>query len=332
MVIITYQEIKKLIGNVYSDDGVQIICKHDPFMGEKSFALCMIGNILALLDREVVNDKFLIHYFQGLLALSNTESQHYENFLDEFASNDEIKENALKGEKLTVQDKRVLEEIFQSNLGEYTAKSDYQKCCYSAMRAFSIAAYCILLKDISFHVGSIDIIADIDDEVQRINIDKTDEKDDIIIVEWHSTNKINNIYMLYRYRYPGLDDASVLDLVAADVIEEDYYFKDERFPIAPSILVRQYCAIIEHEVNEIIQLTNLDNVPSKHLMWYNMKEYVRDNNIELDYETFELNDLLDDLYHLRNKASHGEIITKEEYNVVFHYKQYGLFDALSKKT
>lgn len=58
-----------------------------------------------------------------------------------------------------------------------------------------------------------------------------------------------------------LDKASILDLVAADVIEGDYYFKDERFSIAPSILTKQYCSIIEHEVNEIIQLLNLPNKP-----------------------------------------------------------------------
>lgn len=55
--------------------------------------------------------------------------------------------------------------------------------------------------------------------------------------------------MLYKNQYSGLDKASILDLVAADVIEEDYYFKDERFSIAPSILTKQYCSIIEHEVN-----------------------------------------------------------------------------------
>lgn len=107
---------------------------------------------------------------------------------------------------------------------------------------------------IDFHIKHIDMIADLDDELDSIQIYESSDPIDVIIVDWHSSNKINSIYMLYKNQYSGLDKSSILDLVSADVIEEDYYYKDERFSIAPSILTKQYCAIIEHEVNEIIQL------------------------------------------------------------------------------
>lgn len=71
--------------------------------------------------------------------------------------------------------------------------------------------------------------------------------------------------MLYKTQYCGLSNSSILDLVSADVIEEEYYLKDERFTIAPSILMKQYLSIIEREVNDIIQLSNLENTPTKHL-------------------------------------------------------------------
>lgn len=116
--------------------------------------------------------------------------------------------------------------------------------------------------------------------------------------------------MLYKTKYGGLDDATVLDLVAADVIEEDYYLKDDRFSIAPSILIKQYCAIIEHEVNEIIQLINIPGKPSKHLMWKKMKEYNADNEIDIDGTGFELIDAFEDLHELRNKAAHGLLLPK----------------------
>lgn len=137
------------------------------------------------------------------------------------------------------------------------------------------------------------------------------------------------MYMLYKTQYVGLDISSILDLVAADVIVEDYYFKDERFSIAPSILVKQYCSIIEHEVNEIIQALNFDDKPDGHLIWKKMKLYVIDHDIDLDSTSFDLKDLLEDLHDLRNKAVHGDVITKEEYQIISQYKNEDLFNGLS---
>jgi hypothetical protein len=76
------------------------------------------------------------------------------------------------------------------------------------------------------------MIANLDDELESIQLYESPSPVDIIIVDWHSSNKINSIYMLYKNQYAGLDKASILDLVSADVIEEDYYYKDERFSIA----------------------------------------------------------------------------------------------------
>lgn len=331
MEIITESEIEEYTKKVFIDNGETIVGKHTVFNGEKDFTLCMIEQTLGLLEREEINDKFIIQYLQGLISLSQDQSHHYEEYLKAFAPNDKVREVAMSGEKLSRYEKKVLEEMMKSNLGEYMMKGEYQSCCYSAMKAFLITSYCILLKNIDFSISNIDMIADLDDELQTINIYKADNEEDVLLVQWHSTNKINSMYMLYKTQYIGLDKSSILDLVAADVIEEDYYFKDERFSIAPSILVRQYCSIIEHEVNEIIQLLNFDDKPDKHLMWNKMKLYVNDHDIDLDSTSFELKDLLEDLHVLRNKAAHGDVITKEEYQVISGYKCEGLFIGLSTK-
>lgn len=329
MIIIPLQEIKELIKGCYIDDGEEILVKHSVYEGEREFALVLIEKCLGLLSRNTVNDNYVIQYLQGLLSLTIEENAHYESYLNTFVEDREVRRVALEKERLRVQDLRVLKELMSTNMAEYLMKGEYQSCCYSAMTAFFLTMYCILLKKIDFVIGHIDMIADLDDELDCIKIYEAKEQQDFIIVEWHSTNKINSMYMLYKNQFAGLEKESVLDLVAADVIEEDYYYKDERFSIAPSILVKQYCSIIEHEINAIIQLLNLPNKPNRHLMWNKMKIYVKENSIELTSTSYELQEVLEALHDLRNKAAHGEVITKEEYAVVSNFKNLGLFAGIS---
>lgn len=174
------------------------------------------------------------------------------------------------------------------------------------------------------------MIVDIDDSLLTINVFEGKVDTTPIIVDWHSTNKINSIYMLYKTQYMGLEKETILDLVSADVIEEDYYLQDERFTIAPSLLVKQYCAIIEHEVNAIIQILNYNDKPTKHLMWGAMKAYVKQHQIKISFITDDLDDVLEDLHPLRNKAMHGEVISNEEYKIVQKYKV-SLFPGISQE-
>ena len=327
--IIPYSEIQEILKDCYVNDGKKLRVKHSVYNGEREFAIAQIEMCMGLLSEEPINDKFIVQYLQGLLSLTNPESNHYEAFLNIVSEDDSLKEKALTGERLSENEIAIVRELMQTNMAEYTMKGEYQRCCYTAMLAFFQTAYCILEKRIGFYVKHIDMIADLDDELDSIQLYESSEPTDVIIVDWHSSNKINSIYMLYKNQYSGLDKASILDLVSADVIEEDYYYKDERFSIAPSILTKQYCAIIEHEVNEIIQLLNLPNKPQKHLMWRKMKEYVKDNNIDLSATNFSLSDVLEDLYDLRNKGAHGDVITKDEYKIISQYKNLGLFDGIS---
>ena len=62
-----------------------------------------------------------------------------------------------------------------------------------------------------------------------------------------------------------------------------------------------------------------------------MKKYVKKNNIELDSANFYLNDLLEEWHWLRNKASHGQEITKIEYQKISRYLSEGIFQAISQK-
>jgi len=330
MLTITYREIYERCKGLYWDDG-EIVVKHACFKGEKEFAMCMIANILALLERESINDEFIIYYLQDLIDLSKENSNCYEEFLKLFSTNDNIIGSALSGERLSKYERKLLKEMMMSNLGEYMMKSNYQSCCYSAMKNFFITTYCILCNNIDFDIEAIDMIVDLDDELEKINVFPSEDETNFIIVNWESRNKINDMYMLYKTQYLGLDNFSILELVSADVIAEEYYYKDERFSIAPSILIKQYCSIVEHEINEIIQLLNYSDRPVEHLMWNDMKKYVKYHEIELESISFDLNDLLNEWHGLRNKASHGEMITKKEYKKISKYLTDELFQAISQK-
>lgn len=330
MLTITYMEIEELCKGIYWDDG-QIVTKHNPDKGEKEFAMCMIVNILALLEREKINDEFIIQYLQGLLSLSKENSNEHELYLNTVGADNNTKKRALRGQRLSKYERKLLAEMMRSNLGEYLMKGSYQNCCYSAMKVFMITTYCILCNNIDSYIKAIDMIVDLDDELVKINVFFSDSEINNIFLNWESKNKINDMYTLYKTQYLGLDNSSILELVSADVIEEDYYYKDERFTIAPSILVKQYCSIVEHEINEIIQLINLPDKPNEHLMWWNMKKYIKDHNIDLESTSFELSDMLNDWHPLRNDSSHGEIITNDRYKIISKYKNQGLFEGISAK-
>lgn len=331
MIIITEREIEEHIKDLYTDCGNEIISKHNPINGERDFLLCMIEQSIALLNRKVINDERLIIYAQSMISAANEEMREYNVFLKAIYDDDKIYEKAQKGVRLTADERRIIQEMILSNLGEYTLKSDDQICCYTAMKAFLTGLYCILMNQEKFNkIGHVDLIADLDDELQSIKIFEADEDQEAIIIQWYSTNKINSMYTLYKTTYTGLEPESILDLVSADVIEEEYYFKDDRFTIAPSILMKQYLSIIEREVNIIIHLSGNSN--GEHLNWYDMKNRVRKKGIDIDYLSFKLYKALDDLYKYRNGTMHGEIdITCDDYEVLLKYKQDNLFKGLSIK-
>ena len=63
-----------------------------------------------------------------------------------------------------------------------------------------------------------------------------------------------------------------------------------------------------------------------------MKNRVRKKGINIDYLPYKLHEALDDLYQFRNHSMHGETdITKEDYEILYKYKNHELFKGLSVK-
>lgn len=127
--------------------------------------------------------------------------------------------------QLTTSERKIIYELLSCNYNEYLMKNDNVSCCYSAMKAFSITAYCIIAKGFSENISNIDITVDIYDTVQCISLKINTIDSDSIIIDWHSTNKINDLYMLYKTQYCGLSNSSILDLVSADVYRRRILFE-----------------------------------------------------------------------------------------------------------
>ena len=328
---ISEPEISAYTKNLFMVSNQQIVGKTNPFNGERAFVLCSLEQLIGLLSFTTINDQMIIQHTKNLLRSSNGINE-YQTFLNYMSPSQSITERALSFPKLTTSERQIINELLISNYNEYLMKSDYVRCCYSAMNAFLVTAYCIITRGIDVSISDIDITVDIYDTVQNITLNTTNSPNKAIYIDWHSTNRINDLYMLYKTQYCGLTDASILDLVSADVIEEEYYLKDDRFTIAPSILMKQYLSIIEREVNEIIQLSGLENIPKKHLNWYDMKNLVRKRGINIDFLPYKLYEPLDELYQFRNSSMHGETdISKEDYEILCKYKNQELFKGLSIK-
>ena len=331
IITISEDEISTYTEDIYRISSSQVIGKTDPFNGERAFILCNLEQSIGLLSFTPKKDKMIIQHTKNLIRATNG-IEEYQTFLKYMSPSLSITQRALSLPQLTTYERKLLHELMMSNYNEYLTKSDFVKCCYSAMNAFLITAYCIVSKGIEKDISTIDITVDIYDTVQNISLTPNTDNSNFVYVDWHSINRINDLYMLYKAQYCGLTNASILDLVSADVIEEEYYLKDERFTIAPSILMKQYLSIIEREVNEIIVLSGFNPNPDQHLNWYDMKNRVRKRGIDIDYLPYKLHEALDDLYPFRNHSMHGETdITKEDYLILCKYKNQELFKGLSVK-
>ena len=80
---ISSDEIDSITHEMFFDYTDEIIGKSNPLNGERSFVLCIIEQIVALLKRDSKDDKMIITHIQTLLraSLSHNEYQNYLKFI-----------------------------------------------------------------------------------------------------------------------------------------------------------------------------------------------------------------------------------------------------------
>ncbi|MCB2295668.1 hypothetical protein LGK95_19515 [Clostridium algoriphilum] len=337
--MITWEPINKKIDGIYLDSNNMIVPRHNYLTGSKNYALATLEQLIGHLSRKNINDNMVRFLSTSLLELTEKgESRYYEVIKEVFdmtgsyeeKSDDVIEQVKVKFSKntLTLPENVVLNEISSMNYNEYLFKSDYEKCDYAAMKTLSMLAYQIILQGLQKYIDSVEIFVATNGEISSWEYSYSDEQSEHIWFKWTSLDKIDYYYSIYEVHCCGLKEDSMLDLASADAVEEQFTTGHNRI-LSYNMLAKQYCGVIEQEINEIIQLVDSRNKPRKHLMWYEMMMYVRKHNIELISGLFTLNEMLENLYETRNLSSHGEKISKENYDKIKYYKGHQLFELLS---
>lgn len=337
--MLNWEPINDSIDGEYLDNKLGIIPRHNYITGLKNYVLATLEQLIGNLNRPNINDDMIKFLSSSLYTVAKEGNKRYFEVIREVYEVAPIEENLeeiLKKVKdnyskniLTEPECIVLTEISSMNYNEYLMKSDYQRCDYSAMLTLSRLAYQIILQGLDRYIKSVDVFVDTDGVLSSWRFDYSDKKNQNIWIEWIPLDKVDFYYTIYQTNCGGLSNNSMWDLASADSVDEQFENEDGKKTVSYNMPYKQYCGVIEQEINEIIQLSNVKNKPTQHLMWYDMKEFVKANKIQFVEGTFSFNKMLQDLYWPRNLSSHGEKITKEQYDKLKFYKEQQLFELIS---
>lgn len=301
--------------------------KHGIFTGEKDFALCILETMLTNLKKKTVDDIKLINNAKILNSLIvDTNHNFYITIINHCSPNKIIKKYGLstlksKDTLLTQDNKRHLKAISTLIIFDYLTLGNYERVDYPALNLIILTVYTLLVLNLNIKYNFVSMNVDIYDKFENIIIKELDEDESIwenLIIDLDYENQVYASYSSYRNSLLGLKDTSVAEITSAILMENEFY-EDERFTASYGMLAKQYCSIIETEVNDLIQILNLPNKPTSHLMWNSMKKYIKDNNINLIDSNLKLYNILDELHDIRNRSAHGEIITREDYEILKTY-------------
>lgn len=350
------------ITGLYEEKNNYIIPKHNYITGERNlcfaFLEMMIGNI------EVLKNVNAIEYFlDDLLRLLNDNGLDYLDLVENLLRNlmgltsqeineakDVINKN-FSDQRLSKYERQFMLNIIRSLKADFMFKGDFENLDYDAIKVYLHLAYRLLDEQIEQYISDITLYVGMNGILEKYEYVLTEDYNENIMVDWMPQATIDHYYSIYKAKYKGLRDSSILELAYLQTKEDALKNSRDRMPTYRS-LTNEYFGIIEQEINEIINLTGLRN-STKHLMWWDMKEFVKDNNIDLvstgnllnsanlgiqNSETTELENkavdnvlysILENLRVERNDASHGEELEREDFEKILELKNNQFFEFIS---
>ncbi|MFB5285154.1 SEC-C domain-containing protein [Peribacillus sp. Hz7] len=282
-----YTPYKNLI--IHEED--LLIPSHNLTESKKSFVLALLEQLIYELKKESPSDKIIQCLSSKIFFLSD------------------------KG-NLTETEFKLAKTPTTGNLAEYVQLPDGAKPDYNAMRVMSEFAYQAILEGISDEkkYWSATIFVDTNDTLVKWEFHSS-ENDipllDEIFVSWKSLDPLDNEYKILINKLYAFEKES-LKTLATITTQMKFIQKKQSDLISYTSITMGYLGVLEQELRHLISLYKTGK--QKRMMLREICGYLKDKNIgEMDRQFISR---LETLIPLRNRAAHGEFISKDEFQPV----------------
>ncbi|WP_445678341.1 SEC-C metal-binding domain-containing protein [Psychrobacillus sp. FSL H8-0510] len=304
---------------------------HDLIGGIRELALGQLEQLNIYLNRTNKYDSHIEFISKDLLKLATTDNmeEHFikvvrESFEVKGTSKEQIfmelrnyRRISQKKPSLSAAERKVIEMIAESNLGEYMLLNDMETADYGAMRAINKFGYEIIKEGIpdGCYVKKVDLYTDTGDKLINWDIELVDKPIQHIFVDFNPLDELYHEYEKYAHSLHGLEEESKKSLATALLRESTFTQKtsDKISYIGQAI---HYTGIFEQELRILIGLNEKWDKPKK-MMWADICTYLRENSLPYLSENIEdFASQLKSIHPIRNKIAHGEKITSAEFEMI----------------
>ncbi|PRR79738.1 YecA family protein [Clostridium vincentii] len=317
----------------YKVENGSVIPIHEALKSSRNFTLAILEQMIGFLSSSEVRDDLVNVNCNDLIKLVDMGDEYFYNTIikeilevnghKQFSIDNYIRNRRASDLKdsLTNSEKIILNHVAINIISEYRLKSDFKKLDYGAMKVLTEFAHQIILKGIDENINISGVTIYIDkDELKSWEIHVEDslfQTIDVkknIYLEWEPLSVIDNFNSINKTELCGLTSESQKKLATALTIEK-LYGNDDNSIFSFSSLVIEYFGVVEKELGNIIRLHEKSPKP-KRRMWNDLCNYFESHNIPQLSEKLPIYDILRALHPIRNKAAHGEFITKEDFDKV----------------
>jgi len=315
------------------------VSSHDAAGGIKELCLAQLEQISIYLKRPHKKDDVIQTICQDLVELAMEPEQKFITVWKEMyevkgLSDQQIRlqiprlwEMVRSGEKLTTQERVLLQQLMESNLDEYLMVSDMETMDYGAMLVLTELCYQLIkggipehkkIEQITVYVGQDSTLDswDVSYDTNLVVLKETiADPEQYIHIEWIALDEFDHEYESFVHRLHGLSDESKKAL-ATVLYQEKKMESAPQDKLSYTGLVNYFTGIIEQEFRVLISKHN-EEATTKKRMWKEICDYIKVNDIPyISSSVMDAYDTMMKIHPIRNKIAHGESVSVEDYQLV----------------